>query len=194
MASVYDVSTHRADSSSLDFNFPVNFCRWRNRHKNSRNQNKVEQGERSRNKPRSFCQEESHPISYLGWFWARRHLQESNCSAKVRPSVFPSVSAVWLLFLFVCLPTFVVQLKHLHFIEEIFLLFCPFCDFNWTFKRKFRTCLVWLCVLLRLVQLVDSILPYLVPRWDYSIGSYASLEVLALFSLCFVIPITFGRL
>lgn len=33
-------------------------------------------------------------------------------------------------------------------------------------------------VLHRLLQLVDSILPFLVPRWDYSVGYYASLETL----------------
>lgn len=82
--------THKTDSYSVDFNSPLNFCRWWNRHKNSWNQNQVEQGERSWNKSRSFCQEEPYPISTLRWLWAGRNLQESNCTAKVHPSVLPS--------------------------------------------------------------------------------------------------------
>ena len=31
----------------------------------------------------------------------------------------------------------------------------------------------------RFVILLDSVLPYIVPAWEYSVGSYASLEVSA---------------
>ena len=29
----------------------------------------------------------------------------------------------------------------------------------------------------RFIEIIDSVLPYLVPAWEYSIGSYSSLEV-----------------
>ena len=36
----------------------------------------------------------------------------------------------------------------------------------------------------RFIRLLDSVLPYIVPSWEYSVGSYNSLEVGCHFLLC----------
>ena len=40
--------------------------------------------------------------------------------------------------------------------------------------------MVYTFVYFRFITLLDSVLPYMVPSWEYSIGSYSSLEVRSL--------------